>query len=76
MMDLGGMAESRRRTCDDGHAQGSGVVWCHGGIDGRPVEGPHFDLYTRNGLAEDDGDNNRSVHATQWQHTGSSLVSC
>jgi hypothetical protein len=39
-----GAAESRRRACLDGLAQGGGTIWRHGGIDGWSGEGLHFGL--------------------------------
>ena len=50
-----GVAEYRRRTRDDGHAQCGGAVCCRGGIDGRPDKGLDFDLHPGDGFVEDGG---------------------
>ena len=61
-----GAAEYRRRTRDDGRVQGGGAVWRHGGVDGWPGEGLHFDIHSEDGLAEDGGGNFQSVRTRRY----------
>ena len=47
-------------------------MWCHGGINGRPDEGLHFDLHTGDGLVENSGVDFQNVHmrSGRWQWPG------
>lgn len=49
-----GATGSRRRTRDDEHAQDSGTVWCHGGVDARPRKIIAL-ISPEDGYAEDGG---------------------
>ena len=58
-----GAAGSRRWSRVDERTHCGGVVWRRDGIDGRPVEGLRFDLWSRDGFVEDGGGDFRSMGA-------------